>query len=106
MALKFTGIQPVEFGNKACTPRIDADKKLRLSRIHYETETDEEEANAALASCFPDDEAFVLDFLKAHMTKTDKQYLQVYLTAGERGIEAIEQATREMMQKKMSEVAK
>lgn len=106
MALKFNGIQPVEFGTRSCTPKLDADKKLRLGRLKYETQSDEDEADTILASCFPEDEAFVLDFLKTQMSKSDKQYLQVYLTAGERGIKAIEDAMQEMMRNKMTEATK
>lgn len=79
MALSFNGLEPVSFGGKECTPKINTETKLRLSQIkEYNTETDE-----ILASAFPDDEDYVLKFLKEKMTTFDKQTLHVYLVGGE-----------------------
>lgn len=79
MALSFNGLEPVNFGGKDCTPRINTEIKLRLSQIkEYDANTDE-----VLASAFPDDEDYVLKFLKDKMTTFDKQTLHVYLIGGE-----------------------
>lgn len=79
MALSFNGLEPVSFGGKECTPKINTETKLRLSQIkEYNIETDE-----ILASAFPNDEDYVLKFLKEKMTTFDKQTLHVYLVGGE-----------------------
>ena len=41
MALKIAGIEPVEFGDKQCKPRLDADKRLRLSQININDKSDD-----------------------------------------------------------------
>lgn len=79
MALSFNGIEPVTFGGKECTPKINTELKMRLSQIKdYNAEADE-----VLASAFPDDEKYVLEFLQEKMTTFDKQTLHVYLVGGE-----------------------
>lgn len=94
--LKFSGIQPVQFGAKDCTPAtLNAETKLRLERISFETEADTKKAEEILAGCFPDDEAFVLDFIRAKMTTIDKQILKAYLTGGERAVRLIEDSIKD-----------
>lgn len=79
MALSFNGLEPVTFGDTECTPKINTELKLRLSQIkEYNTETDE-----ILASAFPDDEEYVLEFLREKMTNFDKQTLHLYLVGGD-----------------------
>lgn len=79
MALSFNGLEPVTFGGKECTPKINTEVKLRLSQIkEYDANADE-----VLAAAFPDDEEYVLKFLKSKMTTFDKQTLHVYLIGGE-----------------------
>lgn len=79
MALSFNGLEPVTFGGKDCTPKINTELKLRLSQIkEYNDAADE-----ILASAFPDDENYVLDFLRNKMVALEKQTLHVYLMGGE-----------------------
>ena len=79
MALSFNGIEPVSFGGKECTPKINTELKLRLSKINeYNDDTDD-----VLASAFPEDEEYVKTFLKDKMTNVEKQMLHVYLIGGE-----------------------
>lgn len=79
MALSFNGLEPVEFGGKECTPKLDTETKLRLSQIkEYDESVDE-----VLVAAFPDDEAYVKDFLKNKMTVFDKQILHAYLLGGD-----------------------
>lgn len=85
MALSFNGLEPVAFGGKDCTPKIDAELKLRLSQIKkYDESVDE-----VLASAFPDDEAYVASFLKDKMTFIDKEILHAYLLGGETMVSTI-----------------
>lgn len=101
MALKFAGIEPVEFGGKICTPRIDADKRLRLTQLKFNTEADADKANKVIASCFPDDEEFVEDFLKNQITDSDRQVLALYLRGGQRALDAYEKAVNDLMAEAM-----
>lgn len=94
MALSFKGIEPVQFGDRTCTPAIiTAEQKLRLDRIDFNTNDGIKKADQILAASFPDDEAYVLDFLKK-MTTIDKQMLKAYLTGGERAVASIEDGIR------------
>lgn len=79
MALSFNGVEPVSFGGKECTPKINTELKMRLSEIkEYDSAAD-----IVLASVFPDDEAYVLKFLQEKMTTLDKQILHAYLIGGD-----------------------
>lgn len=90
--LKFSGIQPVSFDNRDCTPKLDNGKLLRLARLKFDTEANIAEADKVLASCFPDDEEYVLDFLTNKMLATDKRILQSYLTNGEKAIAMLDRS--------------
>lgn len=79
MALSIDGLEPVSLGGKPCVPKIDAEMKLRLTQIkNYDEEADE-----ALAMAFPNDEKYVLGFIKGKMTVIDKQILHAYLLGGD-----------------------
>lgn len=86
--LKFSGIQPVAFGNRECTPhKLNTGERLRLERISFDSDANEEKADEQLAKCFDeDDQSYVLDFLANHMTPTDKNLLKSYLLEGEKAI--------------------
>lgn len=103
--LKFSGIQPVQFGAKDCTPsQINAETKLRLERISFETEASTKKADEVLAACFPDDEAFVLDFIRDKMTTVDKQILRAYLTGGERAVQLLEETMKQSIVSKIEKI--
>lgn len=97
MALKFAGIEPVEFGGKICIPKIDADKRLRLSQLKFGTEAENAKANKVIASCFPDDEEFVEDFLTNQIGDSDRQVLALYLRGGQRALDAYNDAVNRLM---------
>ena len=106
--LKFSGLQPVEFNGRDCTPQIDTGRRLRLSRLNFNSEADIKNANEILASCFPNDEDFVLDFLTNKMLPTDKRILASYLLNGEKAIAMLDRtsdAYAEKMVNKMVEEA-
>lgn len=99
--LSFDGIQPVGFGGKDCTPKINTEMRLRLQNVKFGTEADEEKSDKIMAECFPDDEAYVLDFLKEQMTPFEKQQLRAYLVAGAGGIRVIDEQIANAMQNAM-----
>lgn len=85
MALNFDGVQPVTFGGRECTPKIDTETKMRLAEIRkYNGESDK-----VLAAAFPDDEEYVYKFLKDKMTLLDKETLHGYLIGGDTLVETI-----------------
>jgi len=85
MALSFDGVQPVKFGGKECTPKIDTETKMRLADIKkYDSEADR-----VLAAAFPNDEEYVYKFLKEKMTLLDKETLHGYLIGGDTMVETI-----------------
>lgn len=90
--LSFDGIQPVRFGGHDCTPSIDAELRLRVQALKFDTDADEAHANEILAKAFPNDEEYVKDFLEKQMAPFEKQQLQAYLIAGPGGIRMIDQS--------------
>lgn len=82
--LNLQAIEPVNFGGKECTPKIDAETKLRLSQIKEYNEKD----CKVLASAFPDDEDYVLEFL-GKMATIDIQTLHAYLIGGPTMVESM-----------------
>lgn len=101
MAYKLTKIEPVAFGEKEIEPELDAEKKLRLGRIQYTGGADaEKKADEIIASCFPNDEAFVLEYL-AKCTAADKSRLATYLIGGEETVKAVEEAYKKGIAERM-----
>ena len=103
--LKFSGIQPVEFNGRDCTPALDTGKRLRLARLKFD-EANIDETDRILASCFPDDEEFVKDFLATKMTPADKHILQAYLLNGEKAIAMLDRTSDAMAEKALEKLTK
>lgn len=89
--LHFNGLEPIDFKGHSCEPKLDAEKKLRLSKINFETVEQEREADEVLASCFEED--FAKDFIRTKLSKDDKVVLKTYLISGETGINTLSKAT-------------
>lgn len=101
--LKFSGIQPVEFNGRDCTPALDTGKRLRLARLKFD-EANIDEADRILASCFPDDEEYVKNFLATKMTPADKHILQAYLLNGEKAIAMLDRTSDAMAEKALEKL--
>lgn len=101
--LKFSGIQAVAFDNRDCMPALDTSKRLRLERAKFTTDAEIEKANAILASCFPDDEEYVLDFVTNKMLPADKKILQAYLLQGEKAIAMLDRSVDLFVEKATNE---
>lgn len=89
--LHFNGLEPIDFKGHLCEPKIDAEKKLRLSNIKFETEEQTKEADDILASCFDDE--FAKSFIREKLSADDKLVLKTYLTSGETGLNRLSKAT-------------
>lgn len=105
--LKFSGIQPVEFNGRNCTPEVNTTgMRLRLDRIKFTSEADINEADEILAECFPQDKDYVYEFIHNHMTPTDKSILRSYLLEGEKAIAMLDRTSDAMAEKAVKEMAK
>lgn len=100
MAFKISQIEPVQFGDKQIEPVLDAEKKLRLQRISFQGEAAEKKADETIASCFPTDEAYVLEYLSKCAMPT-KSRLVSYLIGGEETVKAIEEAYKNSINARM-----
>jgi hypothetical protein len=89
--LHFQGLEPIDFKGHMCEPKLDAEKKLRLSNIKFETAEQVSHANEVLASCFDDD--FARDFIREKLSNDDKLVLKTYLLGGETGLNRLSKAT-------------
>lgn len=87
--LSFDGVQPVRFGGRDCIPSTDAELRLRIQALKFDTDANQAHANEILAKAFPEDEEYVKKFLDKQMTTFEKQQLQAYLLAGAAGIRMI-----------------
>ena len=82
--LSLNTLEAVDFGGQECTPKLDAETKLRLSQIKkYDPKAIE-----TLASAFPNDEEYVKSFLEK-MTAFDIQILHAYLLGGPNMVDSI-----------------
>ena len=95
--LHFNGLEPIDFKGKLCEPKIDAEKKLRLQEISFETESKVREADEVLASCF--DEEYAKKFIRTKLSTDDKVVLKTYLVGGETGLNRLSKATDEAVEK-------
>lgn len=89
--LHFNGLEPIDFKGHQCEPKIDAEKKLRLANIKFDTAEQTREADDILASCFDDD--FAKSFIRDKLSTDDKVVLKTYLVGGETGLNRLSQAT-------------
>lgn len=95
MALKFAGLEAVQFGSIVELPIINQEKKLRLKTIKDST-TDS--AKDILASCFPENESSIRAFMDT-MADFDIARLHSYLVNGESGLNLTESIIRDNMSK-------
>lgn len=96
MALSLNGIEPVRIKGRDCIPKIDAETKLRLAEIkNYDSASD-----LVLASAFPDDEAYVREFLETAPV-IEKEILHAYLVGGESAVASIMDGFNESMKDTM-----
>lgn len=89
--LHFNGLEPIDFKGHKCEPKIDAEKKLRLNGLKFNTEEEIREADIILASCFEED--FAKEFIRTKLSTDDKIVLRAYLTGGETGLNRLSKAT-------------
>ena len=106
MALKIAGIEPVELGERKCMPRMDADKRLRLSQLNFKTKTDLAKAAEVIASCFPNDEDYAREFLTNYAGPTDMQLVALYLQGGQKALDIYQQTYDRLIDEAMAKAQK
>lgn len=89
--LHFNGLEPIDFKGHMCEPKMDAEKKLRLSNTKFDTAEQIREADEVLASCFDDD--FAKNFIRDKLSTDDKVVLKAYLVGGETGLNRLSKAS-------------
>lgn len=89
--LHFNGLEPIDFKGTLCEPKIDAEKKLRLSNIKFDTAEQIIEADSVLGSCFEDE--YAKTFIREKLSTDDKIVLRTYLVGGETGLNRLSKAT-------------
>lgn len=89
--LHFNGIEPIDFKGRMCEPKLDAEKKLRLSNIKFDTAEQVAHADEVLASCFDDE--YAKEFIRQKLSAADKEVLKTYLEGGETGLNRLSKAT-------------
>lgn len=99
--LSFDGIQPVMFGGKDCMPSLDAELRLRIQNLKFDTDADRAHSDEVLAKAFPKDRDYVEDFLKKQMSDMEKQKLQAYLLGGMSAVRTLDQAIERVMNQAM-----
>lgn len=95
--LHFNGIEPIDFKGHLCEPKLDAEKKLRLTNINFSTEEQVKEADEVLASCFDDE--YAKEFIKTKLSSDDKAVLKTYLIGGESAVNRLSKATDGIIEK-------
>lgn len=95
--LHFNGLEPIDFKGHLCEPKLDAEKKLRLSNAKFETTEQIREVDEILASCFDDE--FAKSFIRDKLSADDKMVLKTYLLSGETGLNRLSQATEGFVEK-------
>ena len=95
--IHFNGLEPIDFKGHECEPKIDAEKKLRLSNAKFETAEQIREADDILASCF--DEEFAKNFIREKLSTDDKIVLKTYLVNGETGLNRLSEITNGAIEK-------
>lgn len=95
--LHFNGLEPIDFKGKLCEPKMDTEKKLRLSQVKFDTTEQIREADEILASCF--DEEFAKQFIREKLSTDDKIVLKTYLCNGETGLNRLSTVTEGAIEK-------
>ena len=95
--LHFNGLEPIDFKGKLCEPKLDAEKKLRLANIKFETEEQISNADDILTSCFDDE--YAKTFIREKLSVDDKIVLRTYLCNGETGLNRLSSVTEGAIEK-------
>lgn len=91
MGLKFSKLEPVQFGDIVVTPEIDEETKLRLYGISFGTLEGVKEGIEVMSSCFKEKSKIedVKEFMTT-MSNYELNQLQAYLMGGQAMLDKLE----------------
>lgn len=91
MALKFNKLEPIEFGDKKYQPTVSPETRRRivLEMAQPSTAENDEVAIDTICHCFGDKSNEVKEFINANIGQNGIKTLQLYLTEGDKGLEAL-----------------
>jgi len=83
MALSFSALEAVKFGELVALPTVTAESRLRIQSANFKTAEGREKLINAMAACFKDHVAEVADFMTTQMSNYELSLLQAYLVGGD-----------------------
>ena len=89
MGLKFSKLEPVQFGDIVAMPEVSEETKLRLYGLSFSTLEQTNEAIDLMSSCFKDKQSEIKEFMKT-MNNYELNQLQAYLMGGQALLEKLE----------------
>lgn len=101
MTLEFKETEAVKFGSIIAIPSVNAELKLRIGQIRFNTNETVNTAINVLSSAFGDKSYEVAEFMRKNMGANQLQKLQAYLVGGEDGLEMYERQMNRLTDKMM-----
>lgn len=101
MTLEFKETEAVKFGKLVVVPSVDAELKLRISRLKFNSGDSINEAIQTLSKAFGSDSLEVKEFMEKNMGANQLQKLQAYLVGGEDGLQMYERQMNRLTDKMM-----
>lgn len=100
MALTFSSIEALKFGNITAVPQMNAEQRLRVRNLDMKEENVPEIIDT-LAACFGDKSAEVKEFMTKNLFLMDFIQIQIYLTQGQTGLDALNARLDKFMDKRI-----
>lgn len=101
MALQLKKLEPVQFGDFSATPKMYAERLLRVSQAKFGTLESHNEALDIMSECFDENQKKVRDFLSS-LPLLELYRLQAYLVGGDEALESLNEQvlskTKELME--------
>lgn len=83
MALSFSGLEAVKFGEIVATPTVTAETRLRIQSGNFKSAEGREKLIKVMSGCFGDQADAIADFMDKQMSTYELSLLQAYLAGGE-----------------------
>lgn len=99
MALSFSGLEAVKFGEIVATPTVTAEARLRIQSGNSKSAENREKLIKAMADCFGEQSEAVQDFMTHQMSGYELSLLQAYLVGGEKMLDQVEGTVAKAMEK-------
>lgn len=103
MALAFSKIEALKFGNLEVVPQMGAEQRLRVKTLEMKEENIEE-IREVLSACFGEKAAEVKAFMEANLFLFDLMQIQIYLSQGQSGLDNLNKRMDKFMDKKIEQL--